>query len=673
MSQNLSAKILGQLLLMQNVVINLPDLKSIYSFVGRGLQDIPGVEKVILLKKKTNPGEKSKEIFYFDISINNTCYGEVKIILNNRELFLPYLAYIQNFVFMLGVIIEEKKKQDISKLYQEELEKKVEESTRELRLEKEALIKSQHRFKDLLSNIKLLSFMLDKDGNIIFCNNFLLNVTGYTYEEIIHKNWFDIFIEPSEKQKIESIFNNIIRLKTGAVNDENEILTRNKTFLVISWSHTALFDTRGNVTGIASIGEDITVKKQNEYLLKEKNEEYEALNEELRQANEELWDAKLKAERANQLKTEFLRNMSHEIRTPMNGIVGFSDMLQEHGISAEKLSYFSKIIKDSSSQLLRIIDDILEISILETDKVTPLEEEFNLNELIMQLFSVFNLKARERNIPIYQKKALKDKDSLIITDKTKLLKIMNNLLENALKYTDEGYIEMGYSVDNEDLVLYVKDTGIGIANENHVAIFERFTQEEKEVSARSGGLGLGLAIARENAHLLGGNITLASTKGEGSTFTVTLPYKSSLKVNAANQQTVTVDRIPGNYNILVAEDEEINYLYIEALFQQYNHSGLNLMHARNGKEVIEFTLGVNAIDLILMDIKMPFVDGYEATRIIKSQNPGIPIIAQTAYTSESDQSLALECGFDAFLSKPVNKHKFFELVNKYLNLEQLRA
>lgn len=673
MSENLNAKILGQLLLMQNVVINLPDLKSIFSFVCRGLQDIPGVDNVSIYNEPVTEKEKSDKIFYFDISLNNFCYGEVKIYLNERELFLPYLAYIQNFVFMLGVILEEKKKQDLNQIYQKELEKKVEESTRELRLEKEALIKSQHRFKDLLSNIKLLSFMLDGDGNIIFCNNFLLDITGYTYEEVVRKNWFDIFIEPSEKQELKSIFNRLIQQKTGAVNHENKIVTRNKTHLVISWSHTALYDTRGNVTGIASIGEDITVKKQNEFLLREKNEEYEALNEELRQANEELWEAKLKAEKANQLKTEFLRNMSHEIRTPMNGIIGFSDMLQEEGMTPEKINYFSRIIKDSSSQLLRIIDDILEISILETDKISPLEEEFNLNDLLMQLFAVFNLKARERNIPIYQKKALKDKDSFIITDKTKLLKILNNLLENALKYTDEGFLEIGYTIEDENLVLYVKDTGIGIAEENQVKIFERFTQEEKEVSARSGGLGLGLAIAKENTLLLGGSITLESKKGKGSTFFVTIPYKSSLNISAKNEQADLVDKTPGNYNILVAEDEEINYLYIEALFQQYNHSGLNLMHARNGKEVIEITQGKNVIDLILMDIKMPFVDGYEATRIIKAQHPGIPIIAQTAYTSESDQSLAEECGFDAFLSKPVNKHKFYELVSKYLNLEELRA
>ncbi|MBN2820887.1 MAG: PAS domain S-box protein, partial [Bacteroidales bacterium] len=239
----------------------------------------------------------------------------------------------------------------------------------------------------------------------------------------------------------------------------------------------------------------------------------------------ELRASKEKAEESDRLKTEFLHNMSHEIRTPMNGIIGFSEMLDKPDITDEKRKYYSKIIQNSSHQLLRIIDDILAISKLETKQEIISEGQFSLNELLMELFSVFSLKSVNQNIHFYVKKALLDDHSLIISDKTKVHKILSNLLENAFKFTNEGFIELGYTIDKINLVLYVKDTGLGISPENFKIIFERFSQEEKEMSRKYGGLGLGLSISKEHAELLGGSITLESEKGKGSTFYVTIPYK----------------------------------------------------------------------------------------------------------------------------------------------------
>ncbi len=387
-------------------------------------------------------------------------------------------------------------------------------------------------------------------------------------------------------------------------------------------------------------------------------------------SQQDLKSAKEKAEEASRLKTEFLNNMSHEIRTPMNGIIGFSEMLSNEDISNEKRRYYTRIIQNSSIQLLRIIDDILEISTLETKQEKLVETEFCLNDLLMELFSIFNLKSKERNIPLYLKKQLSDSQSYLISDKTKLSKIISNLLENALKFTNEGFVEFGYTVENDLLKIYVSDTGVGIDPKNHDLIFVRFSQEDKEISSKHGGLGLGLSISKENAELLGGVITLESEKGKGSTFFVSIPYKpvvknpigfeADFKENAIEKKTHT---------ILIAEDEEVNYLFLEALFENKGKGDFMLIHAKNGKEAVDLCIEGKNIDLVLMDIKMPVMNGHEATEKIKTAFPDLPVIAQTAYSVESDRQLAIRHGCDDFLSKPIRRDKLFELMNKYLKKE----
>lgn len=411
------------------------------------------------------------------------------------------------------------------------------------------------------------------------------------------------------------------------------------------------FDHNGNLIELIGTIQDITERKTYENIL---------------------LVAKNKAQESDQLKTEFINNMSHEIRTPMNGILGFSEMLSDPTKSEEKKKHFIKIIQNSGNQLMRIIDDILEISKLGTKQVLAIEKQICLNDLCLELFSIFDIKAKENSTPLYLTKGLSDDQSTILTDKSKLNKILSNLLENALKFTNTGFIEFGYILNNDtnptQLEIYVNDTGIGINKNKQETIFERFSQEEKELSKSVGGLGLGLSIAKENAELLGGKITLNSEKGKGSSFIVTIPYKpvhpNTEDENLRSKDNVIVE--PYQYTVLIVEDEEINYLYLETVLEDEIGLNCNILHAKQGKEAVEICKCNSDIDIVLMDLKMPLMNGFEASKLISELRSDLPIIAQTAYTTHEDKERALLAGCDDFISKPICKDILCGIINKYL-------
>ncbi|MFH0759954.1 MAG: response regulator [Bacteroidota bacterium] len=394
-----------------------------------------------------------------------------------------------------------------------------------------------------------------------------------------------------------------------------------------------------------------------------------------RQYQSDLVTAKEKAEANSRLKTEFLHNMSHEIRTPLNGIMGFSELLDDPDLSSEEQKQYTKIIIDNGEKLLRIIDNVLEISQLETKQLEAVAEKVNLNLLLREVITVFETKAQENKIPLNLMPGLSDDLSIIWTDKSRLKIILFNLLENALKFTYDGFIEIGYQQIDNQIEIYIKDTGIGISQEKQEIIFERFSQEDKGASRLFGGLGLGLSIAKENANLIGGRITLESEKGQGSTFYITIPYKpvfSGEKNFEPETRTGIIKEKKKLYNLLIAEDEEVNIKYLEKVIKK-DELNINILYAKNGQEAVRMCKECEDLDLVLMDIKMPVMNGYEATRLIRECRPDLPIIAQTAYSTEEDKTLSLSVGCNDFISKPFSEETIHILFARYLSGKKERG
>jgi signal transduction histidine kinase len=379
---------------------------------------------------------------------------------------------------------------------------------------------------------------------------------------------------------------------------------------------------------------DITVRKraemaliESEQNLKLQNQEYQALNEEyltlkeelgetvrqVQKINTELVISKNKAEEADKLKSAFLANMSHEIRTPLNAILGFASLLKTPHLSTEKTESFVDIIDSSGQQLLAIINDILDISKIEAGQISISITNVDITDVLNELYHQFEKQAEQKNIRLVLQNDFKIKKLEVATDEIRLRQILNNLLSNAIKFTHEGSVEFGIKIIENFLEFYVKDTGIGIPDEDHVVIFEPFRQVENNNSRTYGGNGLGLSISKALVEKLGGYLSLTSQIDKGSVFTFTIPYVN-VKEAVSESDPHDSENHWDNQIILIAEDECYNFLFLEELLLP---TGVKILHARDGKEAVELVRRNPKISLVLMDIKMPVMDGYTATRIIK--------------------------------------------------------
>jgi signal transduction histidine kinase/ligand-binding sensor domain-containing protein len=389
----------------------------------------------------------------------------------------------------------------------------------------------------------------------------------------------------------------------------------------------------------------------------------------------ELIEAKDKAEESDKLKSSFLANLSHEIRTPLNAILGFSTLLGEKDISDQEREDFNRIIHGSSNTLLDLISDILDISKIEAGQMELNLTEVSLEAVVNDLVGIFDMFIRRDDIgsnkPVLLKVAIEDEllKTHIITDNLRLTQVISNLINNAIKFTSQGYIEVGCTKlpHAEMLEFYVKDTGVGIKEENQQLVFERFRKVEEDKTQLHRGTGLGLSISYQLVNLLGGSMYLTSKIGEGSVFYFTIPLIKTDSHCIPVQRNELTNRLPDfkNHIILVAEDDIANYNYIEKLLRK---AKAKVIHAVNGKQVLKILQNcTHDIKLILMDIKMPEMDGIETLHEIRKMNISIPVIAQTAYALADEIVKLKKEGFDEYISKPIQREYLYYIIEKLIN------
>jgi signal transduction histidine kinase len=378
-----------------------------------------------------------------------------------------------------------------------------------------------------------------------------------------------------------------------------------------------------------------------------------------------LLKAKEKAEESDRLKTAFLQNMSHEIRTPMNAIMGFSSLLPKNFNKKDKIERFSEIIEERCSDLLDIINDILDISKIESGQSTISIEECNIKELFKELslfFRDYQLRLSKQHINMSFNHPIEESFTTIKTDKLKLKQVIINLVSNSLKFTESGSIECGYKLVGTKLQFYVRDTGVGIPSDKHDLVFERFSQLNHPDVKNAGGTGLGLAIVKGLVNLLGGSVWIESECNKGTTFYFTIDY---IEVDTISPARIAVNDKPEIFSdktILIVEDDYYNSEYLKEVVR---NRFSDIIVVAKGLSAVKIAQE-QKIDIILMDIRLPDISGYEATRLILKDNPDIKIIAQTAYAAIDEHQKAIDAGCTDYISKPLKQQQLLTILSKHL-------
>jgi len=385
----------------------------------------------------------------------------------------------------------------------------------------------------------------------------------------------------------------------------------------------------------------------------------------LKQAEKELIIARDRAEESDKLKSAFLANMSHEIRTPLNGILGFTELLKLSDVTPKQQNDYLDIIKKGGEQMLSIINDIIDISKIEAGQIKIVNSETNINNQIEFLSSFFSPEATAKGISLISKCTLAKEDATIITDKEKLYAILANLVKNAIKFTRSGFVEYGYVKKESTIEFYVKDTGIGIPPDQKDIIFERFRQGSESLTRNYEGTGLGLSISRAYAEMLGGNIWFESEYGKGSVFYFNLPFIANKEIKEVISTIAPVESQEKKINslvILIVEDNLPSEMLLTRLVRPFSRK---ILKVTTGIDAVEACRNNTDIDLVLMDVKLPEMDGYQSTKEIRKFNKDLVIIAQTAFGLMDEKEKAMAAGCTDFITKPIDRIVLFAMVQKY--------
>ena len=498
---------------------------------------------------------------------------------------------------------------------------------------------NEERYQALFDRSIDCVYILDFDGRFIDANNAALNLLGYTRDEIRNINFTEL-LNAEQSQHASEVFLEIMETGFQKTLTEFKLHLKKGNEIYIESQGSAIIS-NGVYTAIHTVARNITQQKSNEAKLKE---------------------ALLKAESGNRLKSAFIYNISYAVRTPLNGILGFSQLITQPDLTDEEKDQFYTLIKASSNRLINTVSSYIDISLITSGNMEVNRKPFDLHKILYQLKEQFEPLCSVKNIILRLNIPKKTSEITFHSNYELLQKALSNLLDNAVKFTSRGEITFGYIIKPGRLEFFIKDNGIGISKEAQSRIFENFVQEELLHTRGYEGNGLGLSIAQGIVRLLGGEIRVESEKGAGSTFIFDIPYEDfgeEIKTTGLKEQKVS---IPDKHVVLIAEDDGISRFYLKRLL---SIDSIEVLLVANGKEAVEQCRSNSEISLVLMDLKMPVMDGFEAFQEIKAFRKELPIIAITALAMSSDEKKVLELGFDDYLSKPVSKEALTEKLKKY--------
>ena len=497
-----------------------------------------------------------------------------------------------------------------------------------------------------LKNSKEVVFMTDVDGIFTYINPQFTKMYGYESFEVIGLKTPRILKSPLNKRDFNLFWKKLLN-KESISTTQYVNIKKDGTIVHIEGSADPIINSKGKIIGFLGIQRDISQRIK---------------------VLDNLKEALAKAKESDRLKSEFLATMSHELRTPLNSIIGLSNLIDETTSKSDVIEY-NNIINSSGEHLLSIVDDLFDISLIESGQIKVIKTRVNLHSILLEVESLMKIEQQKLNKEHLDLNLIiseEDKGLTIYTDELKLKRILKNILKNALKFTEKGYINYGYTVCENNGVnivkFFIKDTGIGIHENYKEVIFEVFRQVNGSFNRKHEGIGIGLSTVKKLLILLGGNIWVDSLEGKGSSFYFTLPMEGENSLTEVNNVTKT-DSSLKEKTVLIAEEDDYNYEFLKSVLELNN---INQIRAENGEIAVEHCSNNPKIDLVLMDIDIPILNGYEASKQIRGIKPKLPIIAQSAYDKEGDKEKAFEVGCNEYITKPIVINEFIELINKYL-------